>query len=379
MKTVKLLILLLLITLLLPLPGLARGRYYSISEVREQASQAWQQTYTAHGREIAVDVLPHVPDVEAVPILQLRLARLNLHQDPQGRWEATGRPEDFIFAIDADREAVTETRGFVQSGVLYKNFDLNKCYIQSNPQTLGDMLQMIRNLMETSGLNADMLYLERPHSIRRCIYQDKDGNQDAEPALMDIELYQSIRGFPVAGMHSRAYFQNRNGRNAPSLTDEPHIDALILSPAQFALSLYRLMEEADQLAEDVPLASFQQVVKTLEKEIKDGRLRKVFNLIFGYAIYADAGNQKPVAQADNLFYAVPVWAVDCIYVENAKQKIRDYSAPEWEGLTKDPYNVLEYMRLMVDAQTGKLVDPHNQKENREQFKGFLSWDDVGGK
>lgn len=379
MKTTRTWIFLLLIILLLPLPGLAGERYCTIAEVRDQAAKGWRGTYTAYGRTITVDVLPQVPDVEAVPILTTRLARLNPRQDPQGRWEVMLRPEDLLVVMEADREAVTETRGYTMDGVLYNHYDMNARYIKSNPQTLGDVLLMIQDIMETSGLDASLLYLDHPHSIQQLTYQDKKGNKDAEPALMGIDLYQSMKGLPVVGMHQRAYLENRRGRNVPALVMEPHPSALILSRTQFCLCLSGMLEETEQLAADVPLASFEQVVKTLEKEIKDGRLRHVFNLTFGYAIYADGGNKKPPLQADNLFYTLPVWTVDCIYVENAKQNLRDYSAPQWEGLGKDPYNVLEYKRLMVNAQTGRLADPANQSADREEFKGFLSWDDVNSR
>lgn len=52
----------------------ARAEYVSVTELREQAETfgRWSQTYEAHGRTIAVDVPVIVPDVEQVPILQVK-------------------------------------------------------------------------------------------------------------------------------------------------------------------------------------------------------------------------------------------------------------------------------------------------------------------
>lgn len=60
---------LLLLVLSLPLCGQARQQYYTITQVREQAAQRWQQSYTAHGRTIKVDIPIQVPDVQNFPLL----------------------------------------------------------------------------------------------------------------------------------------------------------------------------------------------------------------------------------------------------------------------------------------------------------------------
>lgn len=380
MKAKPFLILLLIFTLLLPFASLARQQYYTITEVWEQAAHGWQQTYTAHGRTIAVNVMPHVSQVDAVPALQTQRAQLNPQQDMQGRWGVTVRPKDGAVIFEADRKAVVGTRGYTLGNVVYKGYDLNTRYINSNPLTLGQMLAMLQNILETSGLEPSLLYFDQPHAISQLIYQDKRGNKDAEPTLMGINFYQSLKGLPIVGRHHLAYLPKSGWGNVDYHVFEPHPYALILSPTQFTFFLGGMMEETQTLAEDVPLAGFDRVVDTLEKEIKAGRLRQVFNLSFGYALYADKQNKaKPFMGPGSLFYALPVWTVDCIYVGDARTRVRDYSGPDWEDSRTDPYNVFEYKRLLVNAQTGILADPSYQKADRDQYKGFLSWEEAGGR
>ena len=60
-------ILLLFTTLVVGTSGFAT-EYFTIGEVLEQAGTGWHKTYSAHGREIVVDVDAMVPDVKSVPV-----------------------------------------------------------------------------------------------------------------------------------------------------------------------------------------------------------------------------------------------------------------------------------------------------------------------
>ena len=64
----------LIIVLLLLLEISAKAEWVSIVELRQQVDEMgrWIQNYTdTYGRQIEVDVLPMIPDVEVVPILRV--------------------------------------------------------------------------------------------------------------------------------------------------------------------------------------------------------------------------------------------------------------------------------------------------------------------
>ena len=69
----------LIIVLLLLLEISAKAEWVSIVELRQQVDEMgrWIQNYTdTYGRQIEVDVLPMIPDVEVVPILRLSLIHI---------------------------------------------------------------------------------------------------------------------------------------------------------------------------------------------------------------------------------------------------------------------------------------------------------------
>lgn len=43
--------------------------YYTLPQVIEQAKAGWHQTYQAHGRTVAVDIVPLLPEAERFPVL----------------------------------------------------------------------------------------------------------------------------------------------------------------------------------------------------------------------------------------------------------------------------------------------------------------------
>ena len=106
-----------------------------------------------------------------------------------------------------------------------------------------------------------------------------------------------------------------------------------------------------------------------------GRLRQVFRLSLGYTCYSESIPDKiqPPGLQD-VYVALPVWAVVCLYVDSARWTIKDYSAHE--DSLKDVFNVLEYRRILINAQTGELIKPLDQSPDRERYTGFLSWDDA---
>lgn len=376
MKTVPRLLIVLALLIFLPVMGVAQD-YYTLPQVREQAKDAWQQTYTAHGREIVVDVVPHVPAADQVPMVQYTVEKLAPTDDPMGRWtlhEAQGMPGSVM--IEADLAAVT--RNYDAGNIWHGEYDMQRQYIPGNPHTLGQIMNLLRGVLKDSGLGPDLLYLNHPFSVQQAIYKSANGVQEAAPGMLVIEIYQSLRGLPLVGDPYKAFLYGAESLVVPGQTSS----ALVLSPSQFVIFVQVINKEVKELASDLPLASFGQVVSALEGEINAGRLRQVFQMTLGYAMFADKGNKmkEPIDwNAEDTFYACPVWSVDCMYVEDARKKLTDYSAPQWAGLGKDLYNTLEYKRLLVNAQTGKLIDPASKSAYRMVHEGFLSWEDVGGR
>ncbi len=139
------------------------------------------------------------------------------------------------------------------------------------------------------------------------------------------------------------------------------------------------LTHVELLAEDVPLCPFENVISALEMEIADGRLRKIYEIELGYVVYNEPGlyhaARETVEEIDALyrnatFYVKPMWKVNCLYVSDPRSKL-----VETASYTDDERNSLDYRQLLVDAQTGELIEESVAKD-RAEFKGFLSWEDA---
>ena len=74
------------------------------------------------------------------------------------------------------------------------------------------------------------------------------------------------------------------------------------------------------VAEDIPLCSIEQIINSIEKEIKDGYIQSVYSLQFGYVVYSDPNisDWTKSELEDEIFYLVPSWVAQCIFSENPK-------------------------------------------------------------
>lgn len=135
----------------------------------------------------------------------------------------------------------------------------------------------------------------------------------------------------------------------------------------------------ETLADDIPLCSFDKVLSAVEAEVTAGHIRKVYEMELGYVLYNEPGVYRPQGASDQelenayqsaRYYLKPMWQINCLYVENSKGKLQ-----ETASCTDDERNSSDYRELLVDAQTGELVQPNTEKE-RCEFMGFLFWEDA---
>lgn len=116
---------------------------------------------------------------------------------------------------------------------------------------------------------------------------------------------------------------------------------------------------------------------SLEEEILAGHIRKIFDIDFGYALYNELGANRTGGGKESephQFYTVPAWRVNCYYIESGKKEMRDYS--KWDVPERSE---IEYKTVLVNAQTGKVMDRADHSEGCTDYRGFISWEDIGGK
>lgn len=78
-------------------------------------------------------------------------------------------------------------------------------------------------------------------------------------------------------------------------------------------------------------------------------------------------------QRTAVFYAIPAWQVNCLYVDGGKKELRDYSE-----LDVDERNTQESKTVFVNAQTGEIIPTLDNGKDCLDYQGFISWEQVGG-
>lgn len=369
-----------ILLLFLTLGGCTSGfaeEYYAISDVRMQAAKGWHQTYTAFGREIAVNVDLAVPDIASVPIIKCKYADY-----PPDITNGTGLT--LVYDL-ADMFAISSTN--LGQGVMmpkverqswnpvtittyYPPIPLNMTF-SGYSLTLGDLCNTIREMLTAIGIDSDNFLLDEPLNLMVNEYYDAGKGETMIPAMVVANFYQLLRGIPVLLHWNEGYV------NGPLMGTSTGL-GMILSPADqdFFVGI-NAKDEMEEVDSDVPLCSFPTVVAAVEKEIEDGHIRKVYDLQFGYALCSavENGGVKKDVDPNDQFYTIPIWMANCMYVPSAKKEINIYD----ESYGTDERNKQEYQKIIVNAQTGELISPMGDGKNRGYYDGYLSWEDVGGK
>ena len=90
----------------------------------------------------------------------------------------------------------------------------------------------------------------------------------------------------------------------------------------------------ETVAEDVPLCAFDEIQKSLEQEIRKGRIRKIYEISLGYIFYCEPGVYVPDSgeydYADIFYDVKPMWRVNCLKASGA-QKGAGGSLFGWNG------------------------------------------------
>lgn len=350
-------------------------QYYSVKEVYKQAQEGWHETYTDFkGRTIPVDVDVFVPEVSAMPVSRMKMVRM---EEP-----GVENKDDFILNIKPQyNRFIYYTKDYVMEenpriewnpeDIYWMPDNADEIYAPGNAEPLSDMLDIIRSSMEHFQVGADEYDFTRPYDVRlHGIYEKKSG-EIARPGQYDFSLYQTVHGIPIL-CHAGHAFTKRAGT-----AQSYEAGCVARSENEYLVTLNKVTE-AERKAEDVPLCSFDKILKSIEQEIIEGHIRKVYSLELGYIVYNDpeeifnCDRQMGYHEYEHM-YAVPGWRLQCLYVADKNEELPNYGEDEFIGKEQ---NSLEFMSVVVNAQTGEVQDPRSRDSKRSIYKGFISWEDV---
>lgn len=408
------------VLMIVPTLVLASGDMVSISELRQQVEtmERWTASYEAYKREIEVDIPIDMPEVDAVPIVQVsgyyavdqegRLTRDGTKLNKIGNDGFDIYEEDglmtYLGTIDADGEI--KAASFEQdktvlflayynspsnlrthkvkydSKVYYPyEVDADKIYAEDNPQSAAAAKAYLERVLgyfyPESDNSIALRYLEvrsRGHKVKGLDdYKLGDYVKNYPMGTYALSFCQTIQGIPV--YHDVGWRLDTTG-NAPHelINDawkktEPIMG---ISDNRFEFMgddsfemLVRWVKEVGVIEEDVPLAPLSNIISSVEDEIKKGHIRKVYALRLGYGCYI-------TEESPETYVLYPTWICECDYMDDPKWEIDEWAYNLEKGFNKK----YSFKTLVINAQTGEMDDPYLSKKEQIFCPTIITWEDA---
>ena len=408
------------VLLLVPTLALANSDMVSVSELRQQVERMgrWTASYEAYKREIEVDIPIDIPEVNAVPIVQVsgyyavdqegRLTRdgtklnkigydgFDIYEEDgllmylgttcaNGEIKAASFEQDktVLFLAYYNSPSNLRTHKVKYDTEVYYPYevDADKIYAEDNPQSAAEAKACLERVLgyfyPKSENSVALRHLEvrsRGHKVKGLDdYNLGDYAKDYPMGTYALNFCQTIQGIPV--YHDVGWRLDTTG-NAPHelINDawkktEPIMG---ISDNRFEFMgddslemLVRWVKEAGIIKEDVPLAPLSSIISSIEDEIQKGHIRNVYALRLGYGCYIT--NESP-----ETYVLYPTWICECDYVDDPKWEIDEWAYNLEKGFNKK----YSFKTLVINAQTGKMDDPYLSKKEQIFCPTIITWEDT---
>lgn len=362
----------------------------TLSELRESCQQGWHETYDSHGRTIDIDLEILTPDTDCFPVVyadplpktgEHRGSEVSTVNNRVEEWRSEGTlrvdyPDSGVLrAAQREHPEAVTPGGYNQYSIIRQitEFETDKPYAYNNPTTVADAQALLEDASKTYFPEVEIELM--PHWLRAyqgdMKYDRQNDTYSGEPlpqseATLMVYFDQIIRDIPVLGCAAQS-FARYAGTNSKEKQLMYGAIAITQGCKRFGIDeLYRslqflLVQETEVIAQDVPLCSFQQVKNTYEKLIEEGKLRSISSLRLGYIIWQNEGTYT--------YKLMPTWVAEGELFPNA--------TAEKSGI-KVQYDTISanWGYIMVNAQTGELIDPWKKGKNRSfDCPDLLTWED----
>ena len=177
-----------------------------------------------------------------------------------------------------------------------------------------------------------------------------------------IEAYPTLDGIPIITSANSGYIETGKNRDAFDALyfSCPWIDTSYYSDDYMNVSFSNVFKVKKVISKNVELCGFDLIYNVLENYIDEGKIKRVYNISLGYIIYLDKKEEysdKKEKNGEQMDYAdyllIPTWIIGCSYSENGSNDdqtdMNSYDGSEQQDLN--------YQKIFIDAQTGKLHDP----------------------
>lgn len=391
----------------------------SIRELHESIEQEprWTASYEAYKREIEVDIPIDIPEVNAVPIVQVsgyyavdqegcltrdgtKLNKIgndgfDIYEedglmtylsttDVTGEIKAASFEQDktVLFLAYYNSPSNLRTHKVKYDSKVYYPYevDADKIYAENNTQSAAAAKAYLERVLgyfyPESDNSIALRYLEvrsRGHKVKGLDdYKLGDYVKNYPMGTYALSFCQTIRGIPV--YHDVGWRLDTTG-NAPHelIKDawkktEPIMG---ISDNRFEFMgddsfemLVRWVKEVGVIEEDVPLAPLSNIISSVEDEIKKGHIRKVYALRLGYGCYI-------TEESPETYVLYPTWICECDYVDDPKWEIDEWAYNLEKGFNKK----YTFKTFVINAQTGEMDDPYLSKKEQIFCPSIITWDE----
>ena len=218
------------------------------------------------------------------------------------------------------------------------------------------------------------------------------GKEYKRDGYMMITAEQVIEGFPIIGgiihefgashfavkftsdQKTNRHFEKMNkkyGVGVSSVIDYSCMDSRFSSEENYRTMNGKLAKVRTVEYADVPLASLENVLTGIEKEIEKGNLREVYSIRLGYVLYSNPD------MTDHA-WAIPRWVVSALYVTKGDQKHweREQRDNAKHGYENPPWGEFYSEDILVDAQSGELLIFTLGDDTTYAVPKIITWDDI---
>ena len=375
--------------LLMPTLALASGDMVSISELRQQveAMGRWTQTYEAHGRTIEVDIPIYIPNEKELAVYDCsayteyiknpnsddknnvysyneNLRELTKENDgtSEADIEVYGKgtelrimlnnPEDLLGKNKDDNIKIKEY-GFYQYQV-----DDKVTYAENNEMSLEEAEKYLEEIVEYfikdeyNGIDIDYIKIAgRGRKTKSYTDEELGEYVDYYPkGSYFFNYYQTLHKIPIMMTIIATLNNKQENKIYGDLFEYWGTTGgicQIMDRNSFWLTI-KWMKIEKEHEETVKLLPIEQIINTVEKEIKAGHIRNVYALKLGYIIYLN--DRSP-----ETYTLYPMWVLDCDYVENKNKeiKVNPYS--------DDIRDCFSFERICINPETAEMMDFLNPK------------------
>ena len=391
----------------------------SIRELHESIEQEprWTASYEAYKREIEVDIPIDIPEVNAVPIVQVsgyyavdqegcltrdgtKLNKIgndgfDIYEedglmtylsttDVTGEIKAASFEQDktVLFLAYYNSPSNLRTHKVKYDSKVYYPYevDADKIYAENNTQSAAAAKAYLERVLgyfyPESDNSIALRYLEvrsRGHKVKGLDdYNLGDYAKDYPMGTYALNFCQTIQGIPV--YHDVGWRLDTTG-NAPHelIKDawkktEPIMGISdnyfeFMDDNSFEM-LVRWVKEVGVIEEDVPLAPLSNIISSVEDEIQKGRIRKVYALRLGYGCYI-------TEESPETYVLYPTWICECDYMDDPKWEIDEWAYNLEKGFNKK----YTFKTFVINAQTGEMDDPYLSKKEQIFCPSIITWDE----